>query len=227
MKTNHLRFVTIALVCCATLASAQSSLLCQGAYYTEEVGAEKLKQVQNSIHSLTGWQQHADSMKRQLRVGLEMEKFPKKTPLNPRFRNKQILEGYSVEAVVFESMPGFYVTGNLYKPTAPAANKSLAVIICPHGHWDKPEDYGRFRKDMQMRCAAFAKMGALVFSYDMVGYGESQQVDHEYSKVLALQTWNSIRIIDFHRSIGWRNSNIYSYCARRSGEGIGAGGDGV
>lgn len=180
-------------------AYSQSSQLCQGAYYTEPVGAEKLAKVQASIRTLKDWQQHADSLRAQIKKGMGFEKFPKKTPLNPKYRNKQILEGYSVEAVVFESVPGFFVTGNLYRPTAKAlqsANRSLPAIVCPHGHWDQPEDYGRFRNDMQLRCASFAKMGAIVFSVDMIGYGESQQLDHEYPKGVAIQTWNVMRIID-------------------------------
>jgi hypothetical protein len=54
---------------------------------------------------------------------------------------------------------------------------------------------------MQYRCAAFAKMGAVVFSIDMIGYGESQQLDHKYPKGVAIQTWNVIRSIDFLTSL--------------------------
>ena len=181
----------------STAALAQSLELCQGNYYSETMGAEKLTKLLNSLHSVKDWEEHADSIKRQIRKGMELEVFPVKTPLNPRYRNKKELKGYSVESVAFESMPGFFVTGNLYKPTGNFKTKSLAVILCPHGHWDKPEDYGRFRKEMQLRCASLAKMGAIVFSYDMVGYGESIQLPHKSKNVLLFQTWNSIRIIDF------------------------------
>lgn len=172
-------------------------LLCQGAYYTESQGAQELAKVSKYINNLSDWTAHADSIRAQIRSGLEMETFPQKTPLNAKFRNKKTLDGYTVEAVAFESLPGFYVTGNLYRPTGNHKEKSLAVIACPHGHWSRPEDYGRFRADMQIRCAAFAKMGAIVFSFDMVGYGESQQLDHKDQRNLIFQTWNTIRIIDF------------------------------
>jgi uncharacterized protein len=175
----------------------QTSDLCQGDFYTEKEGADKLNKMLSTIHNKSDWENHADSIRKQLRKGMELEVFPAKTPLNPKSRNKKELNGYTVESVVFESMPGFFVTGNLYKPSGPLKSKSLAVILCPHGHWDKPEDYGRFRNDMQTRCATFAKMGAIVFSYDMVGYGESQQYEHEAAKTLLFQTWNSIRIVDF------------------------------
>jgi TonB family protein len=184
-----------------TLALAQTSNLCQGAYYTEQQGAEKLARLKASLTSFIRWLEHSDSIQKQLRTGMEMNIPPDRSPLNPKYRNKQTFDGYSVEAVIFESVPGFYVTGNLYRPTAPTAPKSLAAIVCPHGHWDKPEDYGRFRADMQYRCASFAKMGAVVFSLDMIGYGESQQLEHEYPKGVALQTWNIRRSIDFLLSL--------------------------
>lgn len=185
------------IVFALSIAISSFGQLCQGAYYTEPQGAEKLMNVLASIHSLKNWQQHADSIRGQMKIGMDLKKFPKKTPLNPKYRNKQTLDGYTVEAVVFESVPGFYVTGNLYRPTGTLAQKSIAAIVCPHGHWDQPEDYGRFRDDMQYRCASFARMGAAVFSIDMIGYGESRQLDHEYPKGVAIQTWNVMRSIDF------------------------------
>jgi predicted alpha/beta-hydrolase family hydrolase len=54
---------------------------------------------------------------------------------------------------------------------------------------------------MQKRCAALARMGAVVFSYDMVGWGESDQTTHKYPKALTLQLNNSIRAVDFLLSL--------------------------
>lgn len=189
--------VVIHFVSLALSAQTPVSLLCQGAYYTEQQGAEHLQKVSRTLKSLKDWTAHADSIRAQIKVGLGMETLPTKNVLNPKYRNRKELDGYSVEAVIFESLPGFYVTGNLYRPSGNHPNKSLAVIACPHGHWSKPEDYGRFRNDMQIRCASLARMGALVFSYDMIGYGESQQLDHKYEHNLTLQTWNTVRVIDY------------------------------
>jgi len=198
MKNVLLRIIVFTVMMASSIhMNAQSSNLCQGEYYSEEDGAAKLASVLKKLNSLEAWENHADSIRKNLRKGMGLEIFPAKTPLNPRYRNKKILDGYSVESVVFESLPGFFVTGNLYRPTGKFKKKSLAVILCPHGHWDMPEDYGRYRDDMQIRCAAFARMGAIVFSIEMVGYGESVQVPHEYNKTLMYQTWNSIRVIDF------------------------------
>jgi dienelactone hydrolase len=59
---------------------------------------------------------------------------------------------------------------------------------------------------MQYRCAALAKMGAIVLDYDMYGYGESvlecgDRRYHRSSFANAIQTWNSIRAIDFLLSL--------------------------
>jgi hypothetical protein len=178
-------------------AFAQADQLCQGEYFTEKQGADHLAALASRMKSTKDWQQHADSIKKQLRKGMDMEVWPARTPLSAKSRNKKVMDGYTVEAVVFESIPGFFVTGNLYKPTGKLEPKSLAAIICPHGHWDKAEDYGRYRNDMQLRCASFAKMGAIVFSIEMVGYGESQQLEHEGPRGVQFQTWNCIRALDY------------------------------
>lgn len=44
-------------------------------------------------------------------------------------------------------------------------------------------------------------MGAIVFAYDMVGYGESIQVEHKMPIALLLQTFNSQRVLDYLLSL--------------------------
>ena len=195
MKTKFLSACCFLLVASYNTAVAQtaSSDLCQGAYYTEKEGDEKLSKLMTTLHTLKDWQHHADSIRGQIKKGLELEKFPARNPINAKFRNKKNLKGYTVESVVFESLPGFFVTGNLYRPAGKFRKRSLAAILCPHGHGEAP----RFTNEMQARCAALAKMGAVVFAYDMVGVGESMQLPHKEGNSMIYQTWNSIRSIDF------------------------------
>jgi dienelactone hydrolase len=100
-------------------------------------------------------------------------------------------DGYIVENIAIESFPGFYITGNLYCPGSGGGKHP--AILSPHGHWfDR-----RFSEEVQKRCATLARMGAIVFAYDMIGYGESLQVDHNIPIALLLQTWNSKRVLEY------------------------------
>ncbi len=172
----------------------------QGAYLTETQGKERLRELSGLYQDRTSWEKRADLIRKNILAGVEWDKTPERIPIKPLFTKRTILDGYTVENVAFESFPGFWVAGNLYRPSNLSSEK-LPGILCPHGHWKEPDDYGRFREDMQKRCAAFARMGAVVFAYDMVGYGESMQVTHEYPYALTLQLWNSVRALDFLTSL--------------------------
>jgi dienelactone hydrolase len=106
-------------------------------------------------------------------------------------RNTREMDGYIIENIAIESFPGFYITGNLYRPVTP--KEKNPAVLCPHGHArDK-----RFTEDVQKRSASLARMGAIVFAYDMVGYAESTQVNHRLPIALVLQTWNSKRVLEY------------------------------
>jgi dienelactone hydrolase len=139
-------------------------------------------------------------------------------------------------------MPGFYVTGSLYR--SKGKSKKLPGVLSPHGHWsngrfyDNPVD--RVQKEiesgaeqfeengrspLQSRAAQLARMGCVVFHYDMIGYADNTQISFEiahrfakqrpemntkenwglfspqaeahFQSVMGLQTYNSIRALDF------------------------------
>lgn len=176
-------------------AQADTSLLCRGNYWTEEQGREKLKEFATLYHDRETWEARKSKIRQNILHGAGLDPMPEKTPLNPIVRDKKQMNGYTVENVAFESIPGFWVTGNLYRPLE--AKGKVPGILCPHGHWKD----ARFEGDMQLRCASFAKMGAVVFAYDMVGFGESTQSDHKNPLLVKIQTWNSIRSVDFLLSL--------------------------
>ncbi|MBN1558825.1 acetylxylan esterase, partial [candidate division KSB1 bacterium] len=176
---------------------SQDSLLCVGNHWSEEKGAAMLSEFAKTYSTAAEWEQRAQRIRLTILNGAELNPLPAKTPLKPLYRNQRLRDGYSVVNVAFESRPGIYVTGSLYKPLA--GKGPFAGVLCPHGHWSKREDYGRFREDMQKRCATLARMGAIVFAYDMVGYGDMADAgwEHHHPKTLKLQLWNSIRALDF------------------------------
>jgi len=105
-----------------------------------------------------------------------------------------------VESATFEARPGFFVYGNLYRPLGRKGKRP--GILCPHGH-ARGRAGGRLRPDQQNRCATLARMGAVVFSYDMIGYGDSEHLGwkHSHPQALTLQTWSSVRAVDFLESL--------------------------
>ncbi len=181
--------------------SAQT-LLCQGHFQTEAEARIQLRYFRRQFDDLAEWQKRAERIRRGILQGAELLPFPKKTALQPVFRAKRIFDGYTVENVAFESLPGVFVTGSLYRPEK--AEQPFAAILSPHGHWGKPDNYGRFRPNAQKRFASLARMGAVVLAYDMVGYGELARAgwQHKHPQTLKLQLWNSIRALDFVLSLG-------------------------
>jgi hypothetical protein len=132
---------------------------------------------------------------------------PEKTPLNPVIFGEIKKSDYTVSKVYFESLPGFFVTGNLYRPVG---NGPFPAVLSPHGHWA----YGRLENTSLNsgpgRAINLARQGFVVFTYDMVGYNDSQQVPHTFSgqreylwglSLSGLQLWDSIRAIDFLESL--------------------------
>ena len=165
--------------------------LCQENYFTEKEGALFLES--HKVDNLSDWNIRSTKIIEQVKTGMNLNRVPKKSSSRATIHSKQEMDGYTVENVFFESIPGFYVTGNLYRPKKQAT--SYAGILCPHGHDNNKE--GRFREQTQIRCATLARMGAIVFAWDMVGYGDSKQCSHDVKGVQRLQTINSIHALDF------------------------------
>lgn len=154
------------------------------------------------------WLSKARSLRRHILSSSGLWPFPEKSPLRPKIFGKIDRNGYSIEKVYFESYPGFYVTGNLYRPLGKKG--PFPGILSPHGHWN----YGRLenseRCSVPGRCINLALQGYIVFSYDMIGYNDSRQVEHRLSDKrlelwgigsLSLHLWNSIRAVDFLQSL--------------------------
>jgi hypothetical protein len=189
----------------------------QGNFHTEEQAKEELARFARSYSNLEQWKARAAGIREGILRGAELSPLPKKCPLNPIIHSKRVYDGYMVENAAFECLPGVYVTGNLYRPLK--GKRPFAGVLCPHGHFNRPGDYGRFRPDMQKRCAILARMGAVVFAYDMVGYGDWKNAgwEHKIPKALKLQLWDSIRAVDFLLSLGDVDPNRIAVTGASSG----------
>ncbi len=181
--------------------------------------------------TLAAWRQRAAVLRRQLLVTAGLWPMPPGAPLKPVVHGKIDRGEYTIEKVFLQSYPGVYVTGNLYRPVGRSGKRP--AVLCPHGHWRDGRFMERTVDDaekeraigaenflagarylLQARCVQLARMGCVVFHYDMIGYADSGAqfskhipglVDVESQLRLqtsfGLQTYGSIRALDFLLSL--------------------------
>jgi len=182
-----------------TAQKADKPTLCVGNYHSEVDAVKQLARLSKTHSNLAQWKVRTAAVRQQILTGAKLNPLPKRTPLNPIIKDKRSYNGYTVESATFEARPGYYVYGNLYRPLGFEGKQP--GVLCPHGHARKNKENGggRLRPDQQNRCATLARMGAVVFSYDMIGFGDSEFLgwSHKHPQALTLQTWSSIRAIDF------------------------------
>jgi len=190
----HKTFILILFLVLPTPSFSQSpdTMLCQGEYWTEDQANVMMKKFAGEWNDVASWEKRAAVIKQGIIHGMQLDKMPDhKGNFHPVIRNTRRFDGYIVENIAIESFPGFYITGNLYRPVA--ENKKYAAVICTHGHWDD----GRMMDDTQKLCAVFARMGAVAFALDMIGYGNSAQTTHKMPVAILLQAWNNKRVLEY------------------------------
>lgn len=169
--------------------------LCQRNFYTEAQAVEVHKAVAAQFNDQTTWEKRARLIRQGILDGAEIKTLSRKKPKHITRHSRKELKGYAVENVSFQSLPGIYVTGNLYTPLH--SKGKLAVILAPHGHGPDP----RYKEYVQQRCATLSRMGAAVFAYDMVGQGDAKYCEHKIEKALKLQLINSTYVLNFLLSL--------------------------
>lgn len=253
-RFRFIRAVVLGLACCigrGEIARAETPRALSPGQLPQDRRLEPLKDLDGYFPftppaNAAEWKARAARVRLELSVALGLWPMPEKTPLQTVIHGRIEQPDYTVEKVYFESLPGFFVTGNLYRPKGWTGK--LPGVLCPHGHWsdgrftdsgleevkkeiagggEKFEDGGR--SPLQSRCVQLARMGCVVFHYDMIGYADSVQISfalaHGFAKrrpdmnapggwglfspraeshlqsVMGLQTWNSIRALDFLTSL--------------------------
>jgi len=141
------------------------------------------------------WEDHASEIRDGIAERLEIAVDRDRPPVEVLVHGRRIQDGYVVENVAFASLPGFWVTGNLYRPID--ARAPVPAVLVPHGHFEEDGWYARTRPEMQAIAAGLARAGAVAFTWDMVGWGDSTQLEHDSRLVPTLQTWNALRAVDF------------------------------
>ena len=84
------------------------------------------------LTTLDAWQTRAAYLRAHVLASAGLLPLPEKTPLRPSVFGEVTRAGYRVSKVYFESLPGFFVTGNLYRPDG---DGPFPAVLSPHGHW--------------------------------------------------------------------------------------------
>ncbi len=169
------------------------------------------------IGTVEEWKHRAKDIQEQVLVSCGLWPLPEKTPLNAHISGKIEREGYTIENVYFETYPGFFLAGNLYRPSGKGKGPFPAVLN-PHGHWQGGRLERKDEGSVVARCVSFARQGMVAFAYDMAGYNDTRFADSSTNlsvdivhrqfatnhadqlwniSLMGLQTWNSIRALDF------------------------------
>src|SRR6266513_2486438 len=243
-------FLALFIAATADVAAAAPRVLPEGKL-PNDIRLEPLKDLDGYFPftppaSKAAWEKRAERVRRQILLSQGLWPMPTKTPFATVIHGKVDCGEYTVEKVYFESVPGFFVTGNLYRPKN-VAGKAPGVLFA-HGHWadarltetapaelrkeiadgeERFEQGGRSR--FQSMCVQLARMGCVVWQWDMLGNSDSQQLSMQLvhgfktqrpemnavenwglfspqaeahlESVMGLQTWNSIRSLDFLLSL--------------------------
>lgn len=157
----------------------------------------------NAPASLEAWQQRRAHLREQILAAAGLLPMPEKSAMHPQVYGRLDRTGYSVEKVLLDTLPNYYLGGNLYRPASPGPHPG---VLLAHGHWT----YGRLEAqplcNAQLLAGTLAKNGFVVFMYDMVGYNDTIQTPHKFGGPseqlwsfgpLGLQLWNSTRALDF------------------------------
>ncbi len=159
--------------------------------------------------TLDQWKLRREEIKKQILWAAGLDPAPPRSPLNPRSFGKTTGDGYTVENIAIQTMPGFWLAGNLYRPLN--ATGKVPAILHPHGHWDNGRLENTDNCASPALASALARGGAIVFAIDMVGYNDTLQLPHKFGQEkkeqlwnfgpLSIQLWNSIRAVDYLLSL--------------------------
>ncbi|CAM4025524.1 Acetyl xylan esterase (AXE1) [Pedobacter westerhofensis] len=158
-------------------------------------GWAKLDRLASAVPDKASWEDRCKLLRPQLFAALQLSPLPPKPKSKPIISNHRVMDGYTIENIALEIMPGLYINGSLYRPQK--IKGKIPVILSPDGHWEQQ----RYRADCQIRCAMIARMGGMAFSYDLFAWGESllqfKEEDHRKSLAQTVQALGAIRILDY------------------------------
>lgn len=164
------------------------------------------------ITSLDQWKERRDVYHRQFRQMLGLEPMPPRTDLKPVITGQVEAEDIVVEKLHFQSLPGLYVTGNLYRAKEVKEPLPAVLYVCGHGGVKKGKiSYGN-KCHYQHHGVWFARHGYICLIIDTIQLGEIEGIHHgtyregmwwwnSYGYTPAgVEAWNCVRALDYLQS---------------------------
>jgi len=183
--------------------------------------------------TLEAWKLRRAELREQVLLSQGLWPMPARPKIDATITGKLVRADHTIEKVHFASMTGHTVVGNLYRPVGDG--KPRPAVLFAHGHWaggrlhveaegvakaavarGEEATLEEARYFMQAIPITLARLGFVVFQYDMIGYAESTSIPHilksgvihpdafadpecelRLQSLTGLQTWNSIRALDF------------------------------
>lgn len=150
--------------------------------------------------TVADWMARSDALRQRVLATLALSPLPDRTPLRAQVHGQTQMDGYRIERVTFESLPGLVVTANVYVPDG---RGPFPIVLNPGGHW--PD--GKALATTVARGQSLAQLGYIALAYDPFGFGErsTDGNGHEAHFNLSLSgrsnatiaIWESMRAIDY------------------------------
>lgn len=155
------------------------------------------------------WEKAKPELRRQLLEMLDLWPLPPRTDLQAKVTGKLERPKFTVEKLVFQSMPGLYVTASLYIPKPAPAKAPTVLYVCGHGNVVKDGvSYGS-KVFYQHHPAWYAEHGYVSLIIDTLELSEIPGEHHgTYSKKMwwwhtlgytpaGVECWNAMRALDY------------------------------
>ena len=165
-----------------------------------------------NIKDLKTWEKKRVQYRRQLFEMLGLSPLPPKTDLKPVITNSFTSDGFIVENITFQSRPGLYVTGNLYRPIKQEGKIPAILYVCGHGGVKKNGIIYGNKVHYQHHGEWFARNGYVCLTIDTLQLGEIEGLHHgTYREGMwwwlsrgytpaGVEAWNCIRALDYLQS---------------------------
>ena len=140
---------------------------------------------------LTAWKARRDEIRERVLDDLGLWPLPSRGPVNVHWGRRMEREGYTVQRLYWESWPGYWAAGYLYRPDH--IEGRACAVLNPHGHWEN----GNRHPIVQARLVNLALRGYVCLAPDSVHL-------YDWERGIMPQTvmtWNNIRAIDLLQSL--------------------------